>query len=112
MSSLRNKLIRLAHQNPELRPVLLPLLRVAMEHPTEGKGKKAGFVDKRPYYAGAAAEIAAEVVRKNRSRGWAGSDQQLMSDIAEHLARFNIGYVDDMWGEWAFVRGGTPTAFK
>lgn len=27
MSNLRNKIIRLAHENPELRPHLLPLLR-------------------------------------------------------------------------------------
>jgi hypothetical protein len=33
MSTLRSRLIRLAHANPELRPVLIPLLREGAEGP-------------------------------------------------------------------------------
>lgn len=34
MNTLRARTIRLAHQNPDLRPILLPLLKTAMEHAT------------------------------------------------------------------------------
>jgi hypothetical protein len=47
MSNLRSKVIRLAHQNPELRPHLLPLLmKTAMEFPTEDARKK--YLDEHP----------------------------------------------------------------
>ena len=35
MPTLRKQLIRLAHENPELRGVLLPLLKQGMEHPSK-----------------------------------------------------------------------------
>lgn len=42
MSDLRTKVIKLAHQNPELRPVLLPLLREAADKTaTEFSSKEA-----------------------------------------------------------------------
>lgn len=42
MSDLRTKVIKLAHQNPELRPVLLPLLREGMDKTAmEFKSKEA-----------------------------------------------------------------------
>ncbi len=42
MSDLRTKVIKLAHQNPELRPALLPLLREGMDKTaTEFKSKEA-----------------------------------------------------------------------
>lgn len=40
MPDLRKKLIRLAHENPELRGVLLPLLKEGMEHPTDDAREK------------------------------------------------------------------------
>jgi hypothetical protein len=100
--TLRSRLIRLAHARPDIRADIIPLV-------ADG-GKTAAAT--RGYYPNAASEIAGEVVSTGRSRGWAGSDMELMSEIAEQLAKFNIGYVDDMWGDWAFVRGGTPNAFK
>ena len=38
--TLRSKLIRLASEKPELRPQILPLLRLAMEHPSEEARKQ------------------------------------------------------------------------
>lgn len=64
----------------------------------------------RPIYA-VCAEIADEVVRKGESKGWRGSDFALQTEIAQRLARFNIGYTDDMFGTWEYVRGGTPSSF-
>jgi len=46
MSDLRKKLIRIAHENPNLRPVLLPLLKEGMEHPTEDAMKR--YLDEHP----------------------------------------------------------------
>lgn len=41
MSTLRSKVIRLAHQRPEFRPHLLPLLREAAMPPADRKKKVA-----------------------------------------------------------------------
>lgn len=46
MSNLRSSLIRLAHQKPELRATLLPLLKTAMEFETEDALKK--YLDEHP----------------------------------------------------------------
>lgn len=56
-----------------------------------------------------ASEIAAEVVYSGRSRGWSGDIEQL-EQLEEMLGRFNIGYTDDMYGDWEYVKGGTQTA--
>jgi len=48
MSTLRSKLIRLAHTKPELRSALVPLLREAAKAPAKLKGKKLdAFISKR-----------------------------------------------------------------
>lgn len=48
--SLRSKVIRLAHQNPELRPHLLPLLKEAAKAPAKLKGKKLDSLIETTYY--------------------------------------------------------------
>ena len=54
MDSLRSKVIRLAHQNPELRPVLLPLVTsgrvAAAKAPAKLKGKKLDDAISKAYY--------------------------------------------------------------
>lgn len=42
MSSLRSRVIRLASTNPDLRPILLPLLKAAAKAPVIPKNVKAG----------------------------------------------------------------------
>ena len=57
-----------------------------------------------------AADIAREVVAGGKSDGWAAwdaKDQAVAKEIEERLGVFNIGYVDDMLGRWAFQRGGS-----
>lgn len=56
-----------------------------------------------------AAEIAAEVVRRGKSTGWAG-DTKVVAALETALAPFNIGYTDDLHGTWAHVDGGTSFA--
>jgi hypothetical protein len=43
MSTLRARTIRLAHENPELRPILLPILREASER---GAGSDGNYMTK------------------------------------------------------------------
>lgn len=57
-----------------------------------------------------AGEIAADVVARGGSDGWvAASSDQLKTarEVERILARFNIGYVDDMRGRWAHRTGGS-----
>jgi hypothetical protein len=63
----------------------------------------------RRYYRGCEAEIASEVVLNRKSEGWVASEKEIPhARRAERaLAKFNIGYVDDMRGGWKGVRGGT-----
>jgi hypothetical protein len=48
-----------------------------------------------------ASTIARDVVLSGDSRGWQGSieDQQ---EVAKVLLKFNIRYVDDMFGRWEY----------
>jgi hypothetical protein len=48
-----------------------------------------------------ASTIASEVVLGGRSEGWAGSSEDL-EKVEQALARFNIRYVDDMFGRWEY----------
>jgi hypothetical protein len=50
MSDLRSKIIRLAHQQPALRPHLLPLLKEAAKAPAKLKGKKLDALIEKTYY--------------------------------------------------------------
>lgn len=50
MADLRSKLIRLAHAKPDLRPVLLPLLKEAAKAPAKLKGKKLDALISKTYY--------------------------------------------------------------
>ena len=66
----------------------------------------------RRYFPGCAPDIAAEVVAKGHSDGWVAESEgdrswKAAREAEKHLAKFNIGYVDDMDGSWGFVRGGT-----
>ena len=97
--TLRNAIIKLATDHPELRKQLLPLVRkTAMQS---------------RYYniaSSDAATIASEVVGDNESTGWAARnerEQRIAKVIEAILAEFNIGYTDDMLGEWSRRKGGT-----
>jgi hypothetical protein len=65
----------------------------------------------RKYHQGCEGEISREVVLTGKSSGWiaeAGDRTWGIAQQAERrLSNFNIGYVDDMFGEWGLIRGGT-----
>ncbi|MFA7254336.1 MAG: hypothetical protein WC107_07375 [Patescibacteria group bacterium] len=66
-----------------------------------GKRKNPG----RKYFFGCAGYIAKEVVENGSSLGWAPCmDQPLcaLADLREQLGRFNIKYIDDVKGIWAY----------
>jgi hypothetical protein len=61
-------------------------------------------IRKYSYYSSSqevASLIASEVIRYGKSEGWGGSLDEL-STLQDILARYNIGYVDDMIGKWAY----------
>jgi len=60
----------------------------------------------RVYRFGSAGHIAMEVVENGESVGWAGHEKDV-ARVEKILAPFNIGYVDDMFGKWARVKGGS-----
>ena len=77
-------------------------------------------MESRNYYTGCEAEIAREVVLHGRSAGWSipywksefyQSSKDAGKKAAKNLASFNIGYTDDMRGEWSQTEGGTPNTF-
>lgn len=77
MSDLRSKLIRLAHENPELRSDLLPLLnRTARE----------GDIDDRLYdWAFKGVTLLTEFQRENPARSLHRDDQALLKRLKEDL---------------------------
>lgn len=50
----------------------------------------------------AASIIAAEVVEHGSSTGWTSSDFGFFIQLKAYLTKFNIAYVDDFAGEWAY----------
>ena len=62
----------------------------------------------RYYYSrpNADSEIAAEVIKDGMSMGWVGELAQA-KEIEQTLARYNIGYINDLSGMWGYVIGGT-----
>lgn len=73
-------------------------------------------VTQRPYFKGCAAIIAREVVDTGKSLGWIVVNPNAPNYLNTYnaakeaemtLKRFNIGYVDDMFGEWGYERGGS-----
>jgi hypothetical protein len=50
-----------------------------------------------------AARIAKDVILKGKSEGWAGESTD-KDNVAALLKDFNIHYVDDFFGTWAFKR--------
>jgi Holliday junction resolvasome RuvABC ATP-dependent DNA helicase subunit len=50
----------------------------------------------------AAAIIAGEVIEKNISTGWGGNFNDL-EKLKNELRKYNIFYIDDIHGEWAYV---------
>ena len=46
--------------------------------------------------------IAKEVIESGKSDGWQGSSEEELSQIKDILSKFNIFYVDDLFGEWAY----------
>lgn len=48
-----------------------------------------------------ASSIAGEVVKSGKSEGWAGCLEDL-DEVKSYLSKFNIAYVDDIFGKWAY----------
>lgn len=78
--------------------------------------KSVVAVTQRPYFKGCAAIIAREVVDTGKSQGWIVVNRDAPNflntynsarDAEMTLGRFNIGYQDDMFGEWGYERGGS-----
>jgi hypothetical protein len=70
----------------------------------------------RPYFKGCASVIAEEVVSTGKSQGWIVANKNepnflntynSAKEAEKTLKKFNIGYVDDGFGEWGFARGGS-----
>lgn len=56
--------------------------------------------------------IAGEVIESGKSDGWQGRSEEL-SQIKEILSKFNISYVSDLFGEWAYrQRKGDGQKYK
>jgi len=57
--------------------------------------------------------IAGEVAQNGTSREWVGNTE-IAREIEQHLAKFNIGYIDPKTGTWSHRRNGTRyfTAIK
>ena len=53
---------------------------------------------------GVSGVIASEVIRYGKSEGWSGNLTDFI-EIQEVLSKFNIVYVDDMFGRWAYGKG-------
>jgi len=99
MEDLRTKVIKLAHQNPDLRPHLLPLLRTAKLFEDAIKGRKfrnpetGNQVEFGSLPAEEQKRIRSQWVKKNpRGSGGSGDDpKQMMQDdsdkyFAEHVS--------------------------
>lgn len=68
------------------------------------------------YRQGCEVDIASDVVATGKSAGWIVPNQEnpsyrralsVAKAVERRLASFNIGYTDDMLGEWTQVTGGT-----
>jgi len=74
--------------------------------------KEVTAVTSRRFFPGCEAEIASEVVENGKSEGWNTQERgdrtwKAAANAEKKLAKFNIGYIDDMFGEWGFSRGGS-----
>ena len=71
--------------------------------------------DTRHYHTGCESEIAAEVLSVlsgGTSTGWCARREEDGTWVAaryaeRQLSKYNIGYIDDMFGKWGYRMGGT-----
>lgn len=86
--NLRTRLIRLAHQNPELRADLLPLLKQASY---ENRNKTASEVSVSPTRAKAIKDAANDLARNARDPRLALQDYRMVLRHCGTLARHDLG---------------------
>jgi hypothetical protein len=103
-------------RSPNGMPVEKPRSGMMWGSTTEKVAKDVMAVTQRPYFKGCAAIIAREVVDQGKSLGWIVVNRDAPNflntynaarDAETTLKRFNIGYQDDMLGEWGHERGGS-----
>jgi hypothetical protein len=94
MTTLRSKLIRLAHENPALRPQLLPLLKTAALDP-RAIAKEPGVIDKLKGIQSAVAPIP------DIAKQWSGALRQPNRDAAA-LKRLNLDEYSTPGNDYAF----------
>lgn len=101
MSDLRSKIIRLAHQQPALRPHLLPLLKEAASKVAAGPLSWPDGDRSAPWTPWGPAQYAKEATRGVRLYGTAGHGglavakgvaQKALSAAATKMAEFSNGY--------------------
>lgn len=64
----------------------------------------------RAYHDGCASEIASDVLWIGKSTGWFLKDMSSLETAVAteaELAQHSIGYVDDLYGTWAYAEKGT-----
>lgn len=89
MTALRSRLIRLAHQNPELRPQLLPLLREAGAYGPEDSGEVGDIVEHRQLPPDLLASLVAGI---SNGLGFAAADYTVEVPEAQRAAVSRVLY--------------------